>query len=323
MQQVNPAGGQRDTATGARGLGIAISGASGLLGRPLAERLSGAGHRVLRLVRHDPVRDDEIRFEPEAGRIDAGRLEGLDAVVHLAGESIAAGRWTPERRRRIRESRVLGTELLARTLAGLSRPPRTLISASAIGYYGDRGDEPLDEDAAPGAGFLSETCVAWEAATVAAERAGLRVVKLRIGIVLSAKGGALARMVPPFRAGLGGRLGSGRQFMSWISREDLLRVIERALAEGDLAGPLNAVAPAPVRNREFARVLARVLGRPAIFPAPAAAIRLLLGQMGRELLLASTRVVPRRLERIGFRHEHPDLDSALRAELKSERGHTP
>jgi len=296
-------------------LSIAVSGASGLVGRPLGERLRRAGHRVLRLVRQEPAGPDDIRFEPETGGLDAARLEGLDAVIHLAGENIAAGRWSAERRRRIRESRVRGTALVAGALAGLARRPRVLVNASAIGYYGDRGEEILDEQSGPGAGFLPETCVAWEEATAAAERAGLRVVKLRIGVVLAAEGGALARMVPLFRAGLGGALGRGQQFMSWISREDLLRVIERALSDEGLSGPINAVAPTPVRNVAFTRVLARVLGRPALFPAPAAAIRLLLGEMGQDLLLASARVVPRRLEQAGFRHQHPDLESALRSEL--------
>jgi uncharacterized protein (TIGR01777 family) len=296
-------------------LRIGISGASGLVGRPLSQRLRRAGHRVLRLVRRDPAGPDEMRFDPATGDLDADRLEGLDALVHLAGASIAAGRWTAERRRRIRDSRVSGTTLLARALAGLTRGPRVLVSASAVGYYGDRGEEILDEDAVAGAGFLAETCVAWEGATAPAEAAGLRVVKLRMGVVLAVDGGALARLLPPFRAGLGGRLGDGRQFMSWISREDLLRVIEHALAHDEVVGPVNAVAPQPVRNADFALTLARVLRRPALLPAPALAIRLLLGQMGRELLLASSRVVPRRLERAGFRHLHPDLESALRSVL--------
>ena len=294
---------------------VAISGAGGTIGGPLAERLRRADHDVLRLVRRLPAAAGEVRFEPEAGRIEGARLEGLDAVVHLAGENIAAGRWTAERRRRIRDSRVLGTGLLARTLAGLARPPRVLIGASAIGYYGDRGDEVLDESREPGAGFLAETCVAWEQATADAERAGIAVVRLRIGVVLAADGGALGRMAPLFRAGLGGRIASGRQFMSWISREDLLRAIEHLLGASGLDGPINAVSPTPVRNAEFVRILAGVLGRPALLPVPAAAIRLALGEMGRELLLASARVVPRRLEQAGFRFLHPDLESALRAEL--------
>ena len=294
---------------------VAISGASGLIGRPLAERLRRAGHGVLRLVRRESAEADEVRFDPQAGRLDGDRLEGLDAVVHLAGENIASGPWTADRRRRIRDSRVNGTDLVARTLASLARPPRVMISASAIGYYGDRGDEILGEEQSAGEGFLAETCVAWERATAAAERAGLRVVRLRIGVVLAARGGALARMVPLFRAGLGGRVGHGRQFMSWIAAEDVLRVIEHALGAGDLRGSVNAVSPTPVRNQEFARILGRVLKRPAILPVPAAAIRLALGQMGQELLLASSRVVPRRLEESGFRHVLPDLESALRSEL--------
>jgi uncharacterized protein (TIGR01777 family) len=237
-------------------------------------------------------------------------------VVHLAGENVAAGRWSLARKERIRSSRVEGTRLIAEALAGLDRPPPVWVNASAIGFYGDRGDERLDETSAPGDGFLAETCVAWEAATAAARAAGVRVVLLRIGIVLDAKGGALARMLTPFRWGLGGRLGHGRQFMSWITLDDLVGVLRRALVDGGLEGAVNAVAPRPVTNAEFTRTLGRVLRRPTLLPAPALAIRLLLGEMGQELLLAGARVRSAELERCGFEFRHGQLEGALRAVLE-------
>jgi uncharacterized protein (TIGR01777 family) len=263
-------------------------------------------------VRGAAARAGEIAWDPRAGRIDARALAGVDAVVNLAGESIAAWRWTATKKARIRASRVEGTALIARTLAALAPRPRVLVNASAVGYYGDRGDEPLDETSPPGDGFLAETCRAWEAATEPARRAGLRVVRLRIGVVIDARGGVLARMALPFRLGLGGRLGSGRQFTSWIALADLIGVIERALADGELAGPLNAVAPHPVRNADLTRALARVLRRPARLAVPAPVIRGLLGEMGEELLLASTRALPRRLESLGFRFALPEIEAALR-----------
>jgi len=295
---------------------VAISGASGLVGSALASHLTASGHRVVRLVRREPRAErDEIGFDPAQGRIEAEKLKAVDAIVHLAGENVAAGRWNERRKRLIRDSRVLGTRLIAETVAALDRRPPTLINASAIGFYGDRTDETLDEESGPGTGFLPETCIAWEAATAAAELAGLRVVKLRTGVVLSKAGGALGRMLTPFRMGLGGRIGDGRQWVSWISVRDLIRVIEFALSCEALRGPVNAVGPEPVDNAELTRALSRVLRRPALAPLPAWVVRRLFGQMGEELLLSSTRVFPRRLERSGFRFDHPTIESTLRFEL--------
>jgi uncharacterized protein (TIGR01777 family) len=306
--------------TGRSEIRVAISGGSGLVGTALGASLAAEGHRVQRLVRRPPAADrEEVFWDPAAGRIDAAGLEGAHAVVNLAGENIAAGRWTTARKERIRSSRVDGTRLIAETLAALERPPRVLVNASAIGYYGDRGDEPLDETSSPGAGFLAENCVEWEAATAAARRAGICVVWLRIGVVLTVAGGALPRMLTPFRLGLGGRIGSGRQFMSWITLEDLTRVIHRAVFEEALDGPVNAVAPGPVRNAEFTRTLGVVLRRPTLLPLPAWAVRLLLGEMGQELLLASTRVVPARLEAAGFVFRHAAAEPALRSVLGRPR----
>ena len=297
-------------------LHIAVSGASGLVGSHLCTRLQDQGHRVSRLVRRQASPGaDEVLFDIPTGLIDAAGLEGVDAVVHLAGESVAAGRWSQARKRRIRDSRVLGTRLIAETLAGLERPPAVLVNASAIGFYGDRGDEILDETSEPGQGFLPETCLAWESATAAAETAGVRVVRMRIGVVLAAEGGALAKIAPIFRAGLGGRTGDGTQWMSWISIDDLVRAIEFALMSSDLAGPVNAVGPRPETNAAFTRELARVLRRPAIAPVPAFAVRAIFGEMGQELLLSSTRVLPRRLDQAGYEFAHPTLQAALRAVL--------
>ena len=295
---------------------VLVTGSSGLVGKALVQRLTAEGHGVARLVR-TPPRDPQSEFpwDPAGGRLDPGVLEGQDAVVHLAGENISGGRWTAARRERIRASRVDSTRLLAQALAGLRRKPGVLVCASAIGYYGDRGDELLSEESGPGAGFLPDVCRAWESASRDAEAAGIRVVRMRIGVVLSGGGGALPRMLTPFKLGLGGRLGTGRQFMSWVALADLAAALTVALADDRLQGPVNAVAPFPVTNAEFTRVLARVLARPALFPAPAFALRLLLGQMADELLLASTRVVPRKLKEAGFQYRHPDLEGALKAAL--------
>lgn len=291
---------------------VGVSGSSGLVGRRLLVRLAREGRPAVRLARGvETAGAGTASWDPARGTIDAAALEGLQAFVHLAGESIAAGRWTARRKARIRDSRVDGTRVVAEALAGLGRPPRALVSASAIGFYGDRGDEPLDERSPAGCGFLPETCAAWEAATEPAREAGIRVVCLRIGIVLDARGGALARMLPPFRLGLGGRIGHGRQYMSWIALDDLVGVILRAIDDARLAGPVNAVAPQPVRNAEFAAALGRVLRRPARLPLPGAVVRLLLGEMGRDLLLAGARVRPARLAESGFAFEHPEIEAAL------------
>jgi len=295
---------------------VAISGASGLVGSALAARLRALGHDVRPLVRRGPTDNaDEIYWDPVAGDIESEKLEGLDAIVNLAGESIAAGRWTAKRKARIRDSRVLGTSLIAEALARMTDPPRVWVNASAIGFYGNRGDEPLDETSAPGTGFLAETTREWEAATAAAERAGVRVVKPRIGVVLAAAGGALARMLPAFRFGLGGRLGPGDQPMSWIALADVVGVMHFALTEPELKGPVNTVAPAPVTNAEFTRSLGRVLGRPTLFAVPEPLLRLALGEMGQELLLGGARVFPRALQNAGYTFRLPELACALRSEL--------
>jgi uncharacterized protein len=299
---------------------VAVTGAGGFLGSALCERLLAAGHSIVRLVRPQ-TRERESSpqagvttapWDPERGTLLFDALAGVEAAVHLAGESIAGGRWTEARKAAILESRVAGTRTLAAALARLTPPPSTLVCASAIGYYGDRGAELLDEKAAPGHGVLSEVCQAWEAAADPARAAGVRVAHLRFGLVLDPAGGALAKMLPPFRLGVGGRLGSGRQFMSWVSRADVVGAILHAIATPNLEGSVNVVAPGPVTNAEFTRCLSRALGRPAWIPVPATAIRLLLGEMGQELLLSSTRVLPARLRETGYRFQDSELESTLR-----------
>lgn len=298
-----------------RPISVAISGASGLIGSALAAFLATGGHRVLRLVRRAPAAPDEVAWDPAAGTVDRTALEGVDAIVHLAGESLAAGRWTAARRRRILASRVDSTRLLATAAAALERPPRALVSASAVGFYGDTGERVADEDSPAGAGFLAEVCAAWEAAADPARIAGIRVVHPRFGVVLASAGGALAKLVPVFRVGAGGPVGTGRQWMSWASLDDALGALLFLIARETLAGPVNVVAPEPVRNREFARTLGRVLGRPALVPVPAAALRLAYGEMAQQTLLASSRVIPARLAAAGFRPLRPGLEEALRGEL--------
>jgi uncharacterized protein (TIGR01777 family) len=294
-----------------RSLHVAVTGASGLVGSRLCAFLTTGGHRVSRLVRRPPAGAGEIRWDPASGRVDLAALEGVDAVVHLAGESIA-GRFTEARKARIRGSRVEGTRALAEALAGLRRPPSVLVSASAVGYYGDRGDALLDETSPPGRGFLSEVCEEWEAAAGPAAAGGVRVVLPRFGIILSPAGGALAGLLTPFRLGVGGPVGSGRQFMSWIDLEDAIGAVHFALGRPALAGPVNVVAPAPATNAEFARTLGRVLGRPALLSFPETAARAVFGEMADALLLASQRVRPRRLEETGFPFRFPALEAAVR-----------
>ncbi len=294
-----------------------ISGASGLVGRSLLKLLTSRGHVVLRLVREQPRSDSEIAWDPVRGELESTALEDVHTVVHLAGANIAERRWSEARKRVLLESREHGTRLLCETLARTRKPPELLIAASAVGYYGDRGDEWLDEQSAPGQGFLPELCQAWEAATEPARGAGIRVVNLRLGVVLAAQGGALARMRTPFRLGVGGVVGNGRQYLSWIALEDVLRVVEHLIASSEIVGPLNAVAPAPVTNREFTRILARVLHRPAILPVPAFLCRAVFGELGQTLLLEGARVCCARLEGSGFRFRYRELESALRAELET------
>lgn len=292
---------------------IAVSGSTGLIGSALVASLAADGHRVKRLVRRQP-RDgqDEIFWDPATYKIDKDALAGVDAVVHLAGENVGSRRWTRAQKKQIRVSRTEGTRLLSGSLAWLENKPRTLVSASAIGFYGDRTDEMLDEQSSPGDGFLSEVCYAWEKATEPATDVGIRTVNLRIGVVLSPEGGALKKMLTPFRFGLGGVIGSGKQYVSWIALSDVVGAVRHALATPSLSGPVNAVAPGAVTNLELTKTLGRVLRRPTIFPMPALAARIVFGQMGKELLLSSTRVRPARLIATGYRFQYPELDGALR-----------
>jgi uncharacterized protein (TIGR01777 family) len=295
---------------------VAVSGASGLVGSALLRHLTERDLELVRIVRERG--GGGIFFSPAEGAIDAEALRGVGAVVHLAGESVGAGRWTPEQKARIRDSRIQGTGFLARAIADMDDRPEVLVCASAAGYYGDRGDEELDEESGPGQGFLAEVSEGWEAACEPAREAGVRVVSLRIGLVLSGDGGALPRMMAPFRLGLGGRIGDGRQWVSFIAIDDLVRIIERAIDDPALAGPVNAVAPSAVTNAELTRALGAVLRRPAVLPVPAAAVRLALGrEMADALLLSSQRVVPRRLRETGFEWKLPELEGALRHVLAS------
>lgn len=295
---------------------VGLTGSSGFIGQRLSATLRARGYRVDEIVRRPPAPGTtQIEWHPERGEIDAASLAGVDAVVNLAGENIGAERWTSARKAALESSRVAGTRLLSETLARLSPRPKVLISASAIGYYGDRGDEPLDEQSAAGRGFLPEVCQRWEAACEPARQAGIRVVNPRIGLVLSGEGGALARMLTPFKLGFGGVIGHGRQYVSWITITDLLRCFEFLLDAPDLAGPINVVAPSPVTNAEFTKALGRVLRRPTLAPVPAFAVRLIFGEMGEALLLASTRVLPKRLETAGFTWLYPTLEAALRQVL--------
>jgi len=305
-------------------LRILISGSTGMIGSALAGALQKQGHEVAGLVRpttrvrrtsaETSGQQQAVSWDPEAGTLDQ-TAEGADAVVHLAGASIAEGRWTAARKRALRDSRIAATNSLINSLKQLSRPPRIFIGGSAIGFYGDRGDEELTESSPPGSDFLADLTRQWEAASLRASEFGARTVVLRTGIVLDKNGGALPRMLLPFRFGAGGRLGSGRQWMSWLALEELVAMIQFALTANSVTGPTNAVSPHPVRNAEFTKVLARVLRRPAIFPAPAFALRLALGEMADALLLSSQKVLPSRFESLGYRFALPDLESALRAVL--------
>lgn len=295
---------------------ILVSGSSGLVGKALCSVLEAEGHTIVRLVRNDTaLSENGIYWDPARGILAGDQLAGLDGVVHLAGESIASGRWTPERKARIRDSRLQGTRLLCERLATCTAPPAFLIAASAIGFYGNRGGDVLDETAGQGEGFLAELCSAWEDETRRASTAGIRAVNFRLGMVLSARGGALAKMLPPFRLGLGGPLGDGTMWMSWIHLDDVVGAIYYAMHHPELAGPVNAVAPNPVTNRDFTRALGRVLGRPAFLAVPTPLLRLLLGEMAEELLLSSARCAPQRLEDAGFTFAYPDLEAALASQL--------
>ncbi|MFP4056148.1 MAG: TIGR01777 family oxidoreductase [Candidatus Brocadiia bacterium] len=289
---------------------VLITGSHGLIGSALADSLRDTGHSTTPLVRSQ-ARQGEVRWDPAAGAIDAAGLERHDAAVHLAGESIL-GRWTAAKKARIRSSRVDGTRLLCQTLAGLEHPPGAVLVASATGYYGDRGSEVLTEESEAGRGFLAEVCRAWEAAAEPARRRGIRVVHLRFGVVLSARGGALAAMLPPFRLGLGGAVGSGRQYLSWIALDDAVGAIRHALVRETLSGAVNVVSPHPVTNRELAKTLGRVLRRPAVLPLPAFVLRLVYGEMADATLLSGVRARPARLVETGYAFRHPRLEAALR-----------
>jgi uncharacterized protein len=289
---------------------VLISGATGLVGSALIPELEAKGHTVRRLTRH-PRQEGDVRWDLEAGIIE-GDLSGTDAVVHLAGESIAEGRWTEEKKRRILESRQKGTRLLAQKVAGLSEPPSVMVSVSATGYYGNRGNELLTEESESGDLFLSEVCREWEAAADPAREAGVRVVHPRFGIVLTTEGGALGTTLPIFKLGGGGKIGSGRQYWSWVSLDDVIGAIIHALETEDLSGPANVVTPDPPTNAEYTRVLGKVLNRPTLFTVPAPAARAMLGGIADELLLASARVEPVRLHETGYSFRHPELEATLR-----------
>lgn len=291
---------------------ILVSGSHGLVGKALIASLTSDGHEIVRLVRGKPSGASEIEWHPNQGRLDTASLEGIDVVVHLAGESIASGRWTDEKKRAIRDSRVKGTELLSEALARLSRSPAVFVSASAIGYYGNRGDELLTEKSAAGDDFLATVCSEWENATIPAIEKGIRTIHARFGIILDAKDGALAKMLTPFRMGIGGRVGDGKQWMSWIGIEDVVNGLKFLIEDANTNGPVNFVAPNAVTNAEFTKALGHALSKPTIFPIPAFGARLAFGEMADALLLSSARVKPGVLEERGFVFRWPLLDAALR-----------
>ena len=297
---------------------ILVSGSHGLVGKALISSLTSAGHEIVRLVRGKPSGATEIEWHPNQEKIDTASLEGLDAVVHLAGENIAEGRWTGEKKRAILESRVKGTTLLSETLATLRRPPTVFLSASAIGYYGSRGDELLTETSTPGNDFLADVCQQWEKATTPAAEKGIRTVHTRFGIILAEHGGALAKMLTPFRMGIGGRVGDGKQWMSWIALDDVVGAIQFMLRDAAVNGPVNFVAPVPVTNAEFTKTLGQVLSRPTFLPVPAFGVRLAFGEMADALLLASQRVEPEILKARGFAFSFARLEPTLKHILHRE-----
>lgn len=294
---------------------IAVTGASGLIGSHLRRLLEAEGHEIIPVGRWETGTTPGIRWDPSRGEIDSSRFEGLDAVVHLAGENIGNSRWTQAKKERILRSRVDGTSLIAKTIAALNTPPAVLISASAVGYYGDRGDREVSEEDGPGSGFLADACVRWEAACAPARDAGIRVVNIRTGVVISAHGGALPRMLVPFRLGIGGRIGSGMQYLSWIHLPDLLRAIRALIIDQRISGAVNVTSPNPVTNSRLAAAIGQVVHRPAIFPVPAFLIRAVFGQMGEETLLWGVRAMPSKLVNMGFEWEAPDIGTALKREL--------
>ena len=296
-------------------MNVLVTGSSGFIGSALSARLQAEGHRVVRLVRREPASGSgEARWDPESGYIDAAALEGIDGVIHLAGENIVNRRWNDAQKARIRNSRTQGTALLANALAQTNPPPHCFVSASAVGYYGDRGPEPLGEDEPPGTDFIAQATAEWEAAAQPAADAGMRVTNMRLGMTLDPVGGPLKRIVRPFRLGLGSRLGSGRQHMSWLSLEDAVRSFVHTLTTDTLSGPVNVAAPQPITNAEFTRALATALGRPAFLAAPRLALRVALGEMA-DVLLFGANISPARLVESGFTFRHTEIEATLREML--------
>ena len=294
---------------------VLITGSSGLVGSALIDSLAASGHEVIRLLRKKITEDSPV-WDPENGVIDLADVRGISAVVHLAGDNIAEGRWNRQKNGRILNSRVMGTKLLTEFFAASDYKPDIIVSASAVGVYGDRGEELVDETSGPGNGFVADVCKQWEGATASAVDAGIRVANVRFGVVLSTAGGALKKMLLPFRMGLGGVIGTGSQYMSWVSIDDVVGMIQYVIANDSLRGPINLVAPNAVNNREFTKTLGRVLHRPTIFPMPAFAARIAFGEMANELLLSSTRVLPKKLMDSGYTFRHPELGEALEHLLK-------
>jgi len=290
---------------------ILVAGAGGLVGSALVPSLESDGAEINRLVRSSP-KANEIEWHPNQGGIDATRLEGFDAIINLAGENIAEGRWTDEKKRKIRDSRVDGTHLLSEAIAKLATKPRVFLCASATGFYGDRDDQILDETSDSGGGFLATVCRDWEGATEPAAKAGVRVVNLRFGPILAREGGMLGKMLTPFKMGMGGKVGSGKQYISWVAIDDVVGAIKLALADESIHGPLNVVSPNPVTNEAFTKALGEVLSRPTVMSIPAFAARLVFGEMADEMLLVSQRVAPKKLNEAGYQFKHPELESALR-----------
>jgi uncharacterized protein (TIGR01777 family) len=293
---------------------VLIAGASGLVGSALIPALEADGAEVTRLVRTS-ARAGEIEWHPNNDQIDATKLEGFDIIINLAGENIAGGRWTDDQKRKIHDSRVNGTHLLSEAIAGLKQPPKLFLCASATGIYGDRDDETLDEQSDSGGGFLAGVCREWEQATEPASAAGVRTVNLRFGPILAREGGMLAKLLTPFKMGMGGKVGSGKQYISWVAIDDAVNAIKLALKDESIRGPLNIVSPRPVTNEEFTKTLGHVLSRPTALAMPAFAVRLAFGEMADEMLLTSQRVIPKRLNDAGFEFEYPELEGAFRKYL--------
>lgn len=291
---------------------ILVTGSTGLVGSKLVPYLVSCGHDVDRLKRGEPQNGGDPVWAPSKNQLEASQLEGYDAIVHLAGENIASGRWTDDKKRSLRDSRINGTNLIVEALSKLKEPPKVLVTASAIGFYGDRGEEELTEESKKGNGFLADLCKDWEETARKAEDIGIRTVNLRIGVVLSPEGGMLQKILPPFQMGAGGRIGSGEQYMSWISIDDLVKVIHHVVEDDSAKGPVNAVAPEPVTNSAFTEALGKVLSRPTIFPVPEFGAKLAFGEMAEELMLASSKVIPEKLISKGYQFSQPKIEGALR-----------